>query len=216
MQELSILGNRLNLLPEKAIYLENLQTLLVSDVHLGKSETFQRLGVPISNQVNRATLDRLENLYQKTQPKTIVILGDLFHSKYALQAEVLGCWSHFLDGICAKVQLVIGNHDRNLVDSAKQLSIECFTDAIELGNLILSHEPCSQKNYLNICGHIHPCVRIKTKLDNLRLPCFYFDKVQNLLILPSFGEFTGGYEMPLNRQSTAYVVVEDAVIPFNA
>lgn len=215
MQELSILGNRLKLLPEKAIYLENSQTLLVSDIHLGKSETFQQLGIPISNQINQTTLDRLQALCQTTQPKTVIVLGDLFHSKYGLQPDTLSRWSRFVDEVDAEVGLVIGNHDRNLIAPLKQLSMECFTDAIVLENLILSHEPCPQKNHLNICGHIHPCIRLKTKLDNLRLPCFYLDNKQNLLILPSFGEFTGGYEMPLSRQSTAYVVVENTVVPFN-
>ncbi|HEY9881138.1 MAG TPA: hypothetical protein V6D29_21945, partial [Leptolyngbyaceae cyanobacterium] len=62
MQELIIGETRLLLLPEKAVYIEAMRSLLVSDVHLGKSETFQRYGVPVSSQVNQVTLERLQRL----------------------------------------------------------------------------------------------------------------------------------------------------------
>ncbi|QZZ20762.1 ligase-associated DNA damage response endonuclease PdeM [Leptothermofonsia sichuanensis E412] len=214
--EISILGVPLQLLPEKAIYIEPLKTLLVADIHLGKSETFQFQGIPISNQVNQVTLDRLHQLCDRLRPQTLWILGDLFHSRYALVSEVLDSWTKFLDSIPTEVHLVVGNHDRALISDLQPFAIHCFTDGIKIGNLVLSHEPQPQQNCLNICGHIHPCIRIKTRLDNLRLPCFYLDTSQNLLMLPSFGEFTGGYDVSLKSDAIAYVVVDHAVIPFNA
>jgi uncharacterized protein len=209
-----ILEVDLTLLPEKAIYLPSIHSLLVSDVHLGKSETFQALGVPVPNLVNRATLKRLQGLCDRFQPENIFILGDLFHSKFALVDEVFECWFEFLTATNVEVQLILGNHDRALVSTLSQLSIECIISAIQIENLVLSHEPSPQLGCLNICGHVHPCVRIKTKLDNLRLPCFYFDAVDNSLILPSFGEFTGGYEVNLKPRSVAYAIVENQVIEF--
>lgn len=214
MYTVTILGNTLQLLPEKAIYIEQLKTLLVSDVHLGKSETFQSLGVPISNAVNQVTLNRLQTVCDRFELEYLFILGDLFHSKHALVDEVLVGWFDFLQAVNASVQLIVGNHDRALVSQLEQLSISCILDAIQIDNLMLSHEPTPQQNHLNICGHIHPCVRLKTKLDQLRLPCFYLEDSQNVLILPSFGEFTGGYEVPLTSGTTAYVVVETAIVPF--
>lgn len=214
MYTLTILGNTLQLLPEKAIYIKRLKTLLVSDVHLGKSETFQSLGVPISNAVNQVTLERLQTVCAQFELEYLFILGDLFHSKQALVNEVIDDWFKFLRAIGASVQLIVGNHDRALVSRLEQLSICCILETIQIDNLVLSHEPTPQQNALNICGHIHPCVCLKTKLDQLRLPCFYLEASQNVLILPSFGEFTGGYEMSLQAGTTAYVVVENAVIPF--
>lgn len=215
MEAIEVSGVKLNLLSDKAIYLSHANSLLVSDVHLGKSETFQAAGIPVSNQVNQATLQRLQTLCQTFQPKTLFILGDLFHSKFALVDEVLDRWFQFLAATQVDVTLILGNHDRSLVSTLKQLSIECITTPIQVENVVLSHEPSPQPGCLNICGHVHPCVRLKSKLDNLRLPCFYLDHAQNMLILPSFGEFTGGYEMPLTRHSTAYVVAGDRVIAIN-
>ncbi|MDX2229672.1 MAG: ligase-associated DNA damage response endonuclease PdeM [Leptolyngbyaceae cyanobacterium bins.349] len=215
MHSLTILGNQLHLLPEKAIYIQSLNTLLLSDVHLGKSETFQSWGVPIPNCVNQTTLDRLQKLCSHYDLEYVFILGDLFHSKQALADAVLDAWFEFVKNSSASVQLIVGNHDRALVPKLEQLSISCILHEMRLENLILSHEPTPKPDCLNICGHIHPCVRIKTRLDDLRLPCFYLEHSQNLLVLPSFGEFTGGYEVPLNSGTTAYAVAENTIIPLN-
>ncbi|XGV99822.1 MAG: ligase-associated DNA damage response endonuclease PdeM [Leptolyngbya sp. BL-A-14] len=212
MTHLSLLGTELQLLPEKAIFIESLQSLLVADVHLGKSETFQTSGIPISNQVNQDSLDRLQALCLKMQPKTLIVLGDLFHSRVSLTQAVIDGWIQFLDAVSIDVKLIIGNHDRTLANRLSELSIHCCTD-FQVDRLLLSHEPCPQPKTLNICGHIHPCVRIKTRLDHLRLPCFYWDKAQNLLVLPSFGAFTGGYDVALKKGTIAYAIAEDTVIP---
>lgn len=215
MHAITVLGNHLHLLPQKAIYIEQLKALLVSDVHLGKAETFQAHGVPIPNAVNREILNRLQTLCAQFELDYVFILGDLFHSKAALVDEVLSGWFQFVQQLNASVQLIVGNHDRPLVPVLESLSIQCILDAIQIDNLVFSHEPTPQPNCLNICGHVHPCVRIKTKLDNLRLPCFYLETAQNLLILPSFGAFTGSYEVAIADGNTAYVVAESTVIAWN-
>ena len=61
-----LLGQSVCLLPEKAIYLPDSGSLLVSDVHLGKAETFQALGVPVAGQIrseeHTSELQSLTNL----------------------------------------------------------------------------------------------------------------------------------------------------------
>jgi len=216
MYEVSHLGHVFQLLPEKAIYIESLQSLLIADVHLGKSETFQALGVPIPNQVNQQTLERLRSLCAKFNPKTLIILGDLFHSRRGLVDEVLEGWSKFCQETSSHIQLIVGNHDRHLISMLKHCEIECHSTPVQVQNLLLSHEPSPQATSLNICGHVHPCFRIRSKLDTLRLPCFYFDSMQRTLTLPSFGEFTGGHEVSLEPGAIAYVIADNAVIPFGS
>lgn len=214
MQELVVGSTRLLLLPEKAVYVDQMRSLLVADVHLGKSETFQRYGLPVSSQVNEATLARLERACEQLQPDSLWILGDLFHGQEGLVDSVIDSWLKFLNRTQVNAHLVLGNHDRPLPDVLNQLALECFTNAVQIEGLVLSHEPWPQATHLNICGHVHPCVRLKTRLDTLRLPCFYWEPQQKRLTLPSFGEFTGGYEVPLSRQTAAYVIAEDQVVPF--
>lgn len=214
METIVLEGQTLTLLPEKAVYLPDHQALLVSDVHLGKSETFQHFGIPIPSQVNQATLDRLQQACDRTQAQQLFILGDLFHAKAGMVDEVIDRWLKFLAATQLDAHLILGNHDRALADALSQLSLTCYTDAIELDALVLSHEPLPLFEGINICGHVHPCVQVGGRGDRLRLPCFYWESQLKRLTLPSFGEFTGGYNVTIDRYSTAYVVAEDAIVPF--
>lgn len=215
METLSIADTQLVFLPEKAAYLPESDALLVSDVHLGKSETFQQLGIPIPNQINRATLDRLQQACDRTHARQLFVLGDLFHAKAALVDEVIDGWLRFLADTQLEVHLILGNHDRALAEDLSQLSLTCHRRPLQLQSWVLSHEPLPQTNGINICGHVHPCVQLGAQGDRLRLPCFYWEAALNRLTLPSFGDFTGGYTVPISRETTAYVVAENAVIPFS-
>ena len=214
--EILLFENRLQLLDDKALYLPDEEALLVSDVHLGKAETFQSLGIPISNQMNEENLERLRSLYQQTRPKKLFILGDLFHSRQSLVPEVLIGWDTFLKEIETQTTLIVGNHDRKLVSKLPPFTMDCAINAIALGPFLLSHEPeIMHRSALNICGHIHPVVKLRSRTDSLRLPCFFVEYESRRLTLPSFGEFTGGYEVVLAKDTCAYVACEGEVIPFS-
>lgn len=216
MQEIWIGQQRLRLLPQRAVYLEQARSLLVSDVHLGKSETFQHYGLPVASQVNQTTLARLEQICQQVQPQALWVLGDLFHAEVGLVDEVIDAWLRFLDRTQVSAYLVVGNHDRAMSSTLTQLHIECFSDAVELAGLTLSHEPWLAAEQPNLCGHLHPCVRLKTRLDSLRLPCFYWQPKPLRLTLPAFGEFTGGYEVALRAGAVAYAIAEDQIVALGA
>ncbi|MGB3491774.1 MAG: ligase-associated DNA damage response endonuclease PdeM [Elainellaceae cyanobacterium] len=211
-------GTYLHLLPEKAIYVESLACLLVSDVHLGKAETFQAFGIPIPSATNRDSLSRLQTLCDRLNPKTLVILGDLFHAKEGLTSSVVKAWVDFVNAVSADIHLIVGNHDRSLLSDLDQLLIQCHWQGLSMGSLWLTHDPVplppDQGHTLNICGHIHPCLRLTTKLDDIRLPCFYLDNRQRQLTLPSFGAFTGGHNVSLHQDSVAYGIVDNTITPF--
>lgn len=204
----------LHLLPDRALYLPTQRALLLSDVHLGKAETFQHYGLPVPSQINQGTLVRLEALCAQCQPDSLWILGDLFHGREGLGDGVIDQWLKFLHRTQIRANLILGNHDRRLEDTLTQLSVECFVEAVEVDGILFSHEPDVDPTRLNICGHIHPCFRLSMGCDRLRLPCFHWQPRQNRLTLPSFGEFTGGYDIALAAGETAYVVAEGAVVGF--
>ncbi|MFK8181813.1 MAG: ligase-associated DNA damage response endonuclease PdeM [Phormidesmis sp.] len=217
--EIQIFEQRLQLLEDKALYLPEVETLLVSDVHLGKAETFQSLGIPIASGINEENLGRLKKIISQTNPKKLFILGDLFHSKKSLVPEVLTSWDTFLKETAARNELetclIVGNHDRRLVSALPPLPMRCEVEAVTVGPFLLSHEPeIKHGAKLNICGHIHPVVKLRSPTDSLRLPCFFLERDQRRLTLPSFGEFTGGYEVDIENNTCAYVVCEGDIIPF--
>lgn len=222
---LDIANIQLQLLPEKAAYIAETHTLFVADVHLGKAETFQAFGLPIASDVNLATLRRLKEICDLSQAENLFILGDLFHSQFSLVDEVIAPWQEFLATVSANVVLVVGNHDRRLID---QLSAQipdqawhCFTEAIQFDQLTLSHQPLESSEISDIqrftlCGHVHPCLQLKSRLDQIRLPCFYVNWRSQHLILPAFGEFTGGYNVSLSPYTAAYAIADNQIVPFES
>jgi len=215
MKHLQLGDTLIQLLPQRAVHMPQHRALLVSDVHLGKSETFQHFGIPVPSAVHQSDLNRLQALCDTLQPDSLWILGDLFHGLQGMTDAVIDSWLTFLDHSSVEAHLLIGNHDRALGATIEQLSLHCFGHPVALGDLLLSHEPYTPATpQVNVCGHVHPCVRLEGGGDCLRLPCFYWEPHHQRLTLPAFGEFTGGYTVALRQGSVAYTIAEDQVIAF--
>ncbi|NEQ50343.1 MAG: ligase-associated DNA damage response endonuclease PdeM [Leptolyngbya sp. SIO3F4] len=204
---------------DRAVYVPAYQALLLSDLHLGKAETFQMAGIPVAQQVNEETLERLRSHCHQVTPQQIFVLGDLFHSRQGMVEEVKVAWSQFLKNTGASVTLIVGNHDRS-ASLERIFEMTYSLHPVSLGKLLLSHEPVGldtlPRDHLNICGHVHPVVRLQSSIDRLRLPCFYHEHQTQQLILPSFGSFTGGYEVTLGYGYTAYLTVEGRLMVLDA
>ena len=186
-------GHALQLLPQRALWDPQQRLLLVADLHLGKAESFQASGVPLPSDGDLTNLNRLLELAQHHRPTAVVVLGDLIHGplgltlalrhKLAALPELLGC----------PLRLVGGNHERG--SWIEGLAAE---PAQRAGPLWLSHEPCTapDPSLLNVCGHVHPVALLGQGADRLRLPCFALDRRQRQLLLPAFGDLTGGHPCP--------------------
>lgn len=61
-----------------------------------------------------------------------------------------------------------------------------------------------------ISGHVHPVIRIGGHADNITTRCFYLTK--NALLLPAFGEFTGGYKIKPKGDDRVFAVLPDSVV----
>lgn len=214
-----LLQGEVIMLLERAVYVPDYQALVLSDVHLGKAETFQMAGIPVAQQVNEETLGRLRSHCQQVHPQQIFILGDLFHSRQGLVETVDVAWSQFLKETDANVTLIIGNHDRAALGPVFEMDYS--TAPIALGKLLLSHEPVSTdilpKGHLNICGHTHPVVQLQSPIDSLRLPCFYHEHQVQRLTLPSFDSCTdGGHEVSIGKGRTAYMLIEGCLMTLDS
>ena len=68
-----------------SIFLENLSTLIFSDLHLGKGLTFANQGNLVPPFDLDETLFNLENIIKKYKPKRLISLGDSFHDNKSIQ-----------------------------------------------------------------------------------------------------------------------------------
>jgi len=182
--------------------------LIVSDLHFGKVEHFRKNGIALPPTAARKGIEKLYELIQAVDARRVIFLGDLFHSDYN------NAWPAFKDMIASlpdyKFELVLGNHD--ILETSLYSGMN-LTYCIELNNLILTHEPMDVivEGKYNLCGHIHPGVRLSGKgRQSVKIPCFYFGKEMG--IMPAFGTFTGTHVLKPMEGDKVFVVQDKMVI----
>jgi uncharacterized protein len=177
----------------KVAYAPAQRVLLVADVHLGKAATFRTLGVPVPAGTTQGNLDRLSRAIAHFKPSAVCFLGDLLHAKAAHNPELLGKLHEWrAEHAQVHMTLVRGNHDSKAGDPPGSLNVAVVEEPFMLGAFALCHHPRPVPGAFAVAGHEHPAVVLKGKAKaRVRLPCFHLKQAQ--LILPSFGEFTGGF-----------------------
>jgi uncharacterized protein len=204
-------GQRLVLLPQRALYLLDSRTLLVADAHLGKAVSFRRLGVPVPEATTTGTLQRLSDAVAQSGAERVVFLGDLLHSARAHAAELLAAvrqWRHQHRQL--DLVLVRGNHDRHAGDPPPDWHVTAVDEPLRCGPLALMHHPQAVDEAYVLAGHVHPCISLGGRAhDRLRLPCFHFGP--HVGLLPAFGEFTGMQAVRPALGDPVFVVQGNAV-----
>ena len=205
--------NKLQLLPQKAVWWEAESTLLMSDVHLGKGETFRRQGLAIPTGSSADDLASITALIERWHPARVAILGDLVHGVPGEQlVDTFRRWRDRHRAI--EMILVAGNHDQHMhsIPEAWSLAV-CELDTC--ANLTLAHAPSDDESGFEIVGHIHPAIRMRAgRNDSLRAPAFWLQPRR--LVLPAFGSFTGGYTISPGRSDRVFAVGPDAVMEIRA
>ncbi|MEJ8814819.1 ligase-associated DNA damage response endonuclease PdeM [Variovorax ureilyticus] len=204
-------GERLHLLPQRALWWPAERTLFVADLHLGKAETFRALGQPVPAGTTGGSLDRLDALVGSLDASTIVFLGDFLHARQARTPrllEALGDWRNHRRRV--RMTLVRGNHDSRAGDPPQSLGISIVDEPWLLGPFACCHHPQSHPTHFVLAGHLHPVCRLHGKgRDSVRLPCFVAEIGQ--AVLPAFGEFTGGWTIEPAPGRDFYAIGGDGV-----
>lgn len=204
-------GLNLTLLPEKAVWIDSLSVLLIADLHFGKAAHFRKSGIPIPEKVHDQDYIQLNSLISTYSPKQVYFLGDLFHSSWNEEWETLLYFLRLFP--TSSFHLVVGNHDILPSEKYQDPHLKIHAHPIVLGPLLLAHEPTPPpEGVLTICGHIHPGILLKGKAkQRVRIPCFHYS--ENVLILPSFGNFTGLYLIKGEKNDFIWGIAEDRLIP---
>jgi DNA ligase-associated metallophosphoesterase len=198
----------LEMLPSRALFLPETKELLICDIHLGKADYFQQNGIPLTNNSDENNFARIKKIVKKYCPEKLIILGDLFHSKYSIDKTLQKKVEDLPELLETNIELVLGNHDVGC--NIKNLKI---FNIRKTNNIIFSHEPVNLENNktLNICGHYHPKLYLKNKGDKLSFRCFAIDKNNNTLFLPAFGDLTGGYPCKNSFKKWAIISEEEII-----
>ena len=207
---LDLAGERLWLLPQKALYWPRERMLIVADIHFGKAASFRSLGVPVpagTTSANLEALDELIDLYAITQ---ILFLGDFLHARAAHAASTIGAmlrWRAAHPSL--RLTVVRGNHDAHAGDPPSQLGIEMVDEPHVYGPFAFCHHPDVLVHAYVMAGHVHPVFRLRAGWESLTLPCFLAGT--GAIVLPSFGAFTGGHPIAPQPGQRVFVTSGDTV-----
>jgi DNA ligase-associated metallophosphoesterase len=185
----------LRLLPERAAWAPQTKTLFVADLHLGKASAFRALGAPAPTGASEETLRRLAELIETIRPEQVAVLGDFTHARTSMTQgllESLRAWRARWSALAFTI--VLGNHDRGVEQFYSDCGFVWAEAPVLLAGVECRHHPVvhdSSSGPLVLAGHIHPVARLNGPgRDSLRIPCFVAGGPQ--IVLPAFGEFTGG------------------------
>jgi DNA ligase-associated metallophosphoesterase len=204
-----LLTPAVQLLPEGAVLLTKSSTLVLSDVHLGKSAAFRARGLPVPEGDAERDLIRIRNLVHQIHARQLIFAGDLFHAPSGITSELAELLSNFIGTLGIPLTLIRGNHDAKLKDLPAGMTT---IPHLDVNDIRIVHDPKdASPDHFNIAGHWHPVARIPDgKRTSLRLPCFLFRN--NTLILPSFGSFTGGAIIHPETGDRIFVSLRDRVV----
>jgi len=185
-----IKGQQLWLSPDRGIFWEEEKSLIVSDLHFGKTGHFRKSGIGVPQSVYREDLQRLIAQIQYFRPRQLLVVGDLFHSRENKELALFQRWREDFPDL--GVHLIKGNHDI-LHDSWYQTAgIELSQERLQIGEFAFIHDIADETptDCYSFSGHIHPGIRINgLGKQSLRFPCFYFG--EDYAVLPAFSRFTG-------------------------
>lgn len=210
--EIEWAGEKLALLPERALWWPAARTLFIADTHFGKASAFRTAGLAVPETTHDSDIARLDRALCLSGAQRLVILGDFLHAPAARNATVLGAlqaWRQRHEGL--EVILVPGNHDRRAGLPPAELEISCEEAPWRLPPFVCLHEPADHTDGFALAGHWHPGFRLSDRVGTgISSPCFCF--ARRLAVLPAFGEFTGLRQVHPGDGDRFFVVGSDEVV----
>lgn len=181
MATLEVRGQMLWLLPQRAVFLPESDTLIVADAEVGATEE---------------SLSVLSELVRRLEARRIIFLGDFLraaHTDPAVMAAVQR-WRELHGSIeLTLVRSHLAVRSRlavPVVEPPVTLDIQSFDEPLMHRGLALCHRPRRMAGSFVLAGHMFPCVNIGGRSHGgHRVPCYWFSP--RLGVLPAFGNVTG-------------------------
>ena len=196
----------------RTLFWEEEKTLILSDLHVGKSGHFRKNGIGVPQQVLLEDLRRLTHQVQYFGPKSMIITGDLFHSEENAEHDLFSKWLRELPD--TDIKLVLGNHDILNRSYYTGLGMEIYAHVYDSGDFAFVHDMKSLKTATEkycFSGHLHPGITLSGQGRQLvHLPCFHF--TPGYAVLPAFGSFTGTFPIRPAAEDCVYVLAGNKVM----
>jgi DNA ligase-associated metallophosphoesterase len=200
--------------PQRCIFWEEQQALILSDLHLGKTGHFRKHGIAVPQKVFTEDMQRLVDQIAYFKPKQVIAVGDLFHSEANREMDLFLKWRHDFPSIA--FILVKGNHDILKPEWYTQANIQVYPGQWKLGDIHFVHDPeemdmLSEEVKYIFSGHLHPGIYFHgAGKQSLQFPCFHFSHTN--AILPAFSKFSGMASIRATKQDYVFAIVDGKII----
>lgn len=209
MLKIVLQGEEVLLLPQKAVFWIAEKTLIVSDLHWGKTAHFRKHGIAIPLQTQHNDEVRLAKLVDEHKAERLIIAGDLFHSRENNEVDNFSHWRNAHKQLA--IDLVLGNHDILPEEKYSGNNVSVHNEILDTGPFIITHDEIADPRKFYIHGHVHPAFAVSGKgRSKIKLPCYGVNEQK--MVLPSFGSFTGTHKISTSDYEHIYVIAEDEVI----
>ena len=205
-KKLEILGESFQITNQRVLFWEKESALILSDLHVGKSAFFRKNGIALPSGILENDIRRLHFLLDFFSAKKLIINGDLLHAGRNSEVEFFCKWRK---SVAVEFHLIMGNHDRLTEEISQNLGLNSQQKILEMGDFCFVHDFEKGLDKFQITGHIHPGILLKSRIKNLRLPCFVVTNQQ--LLLPAFSEFTGLDTQNIPSPAKYFVFTEDEI-----
>ena len=224
-KELEIKGEKFFFTSEHALFWPRRNTLVISDLHLGKAETFQQNGLWLPTEAQHTDLDKIKILIKDLGATELYVLGDLIHTAKGMTTQLIDDFANWSHAINAKITITTGNHDQSFFQKCWPCSWSHVTpvDSVSVDRFLFQHEPAKVEIPIESTkveiqseangeksidyawyGHLHPMIRVDDGVLKTRMPCFYLQASQGFL--PAFSSLAGGETVRLGRGEKAVAV----------
>lgn len=193
---------------ERTLFWEDCKTLIVADLHVGKTGHFRKSGINVPQNVYKDDLQRLLAQILFFKAERLIIVGDLTHSAVNKEMDLFRRWRKDFSSL--QVDLVRGNHDILEKSWYRAADIHVHDEVLVHGPFTFMHDYIESnkkpgEDTYTFSGHIHPVVHLKGKgRQAFRLPCFYFSSQH--AVLPAFSRFTGGYKVDVKKGDSVFAI----------
>ena len=218
------------------LYLEKKQAIIIADLHLGYEEMLNKQGIFIPRLNFRDIKKRLKSMLEETQPKSVIINGDLKHEFGEISKqewrEVLAMLD-FIQERTEQIVLIKGNHDTILGPLARRKGLSILDELYitEYAALILHGHKLSQSEEFKkaktlIIAHEHAAIGLREGQRVELYKCFLKGKYgeKNLIVMPSMNAVAIGSDVLSEKLLSPFLqqdlsdfecwVVEDKVYYF--
>jgi len=193
--------------PYPALYIESIDTIVISDLHLGYEGVMAEYhGLFIPRTQFRKELGILEKITEVRKASTIVIAGDIKHefseTTYIEFKEVRALFEFLKTGF-KRIVAIKGNHDNYIIYVTRKYDVELhdflFIDSfLFIHGDVIPEQKDVEKAEVIIMGHEHPAIALFDEVGaKEKMKAFLLGNLngKKLIVMPALSPLAAGTEI---------------------